>query len=63
MTAEEAKKRYTRVSKIYDKWCVNLEINHQGFRIDSGDTKKEAMWMQKMLSIALARMVSDAGAV
>ena len=59
MTQNEALKKYTRVTKIFDKWGLYLEIGHQGFRIDSGETKKEAQWMQEMLSIALARMINS----
>jgi hypothetical protein len=59
MTADEAKKKYTRVTRMGDTWCLYLEIDHQGFRIDSGETKREAQWMQKMLAIALARMIDN----
>jgi len=59
MTADEAKKKYTRITKIFDKWELYFEIDHQGFCIHSGKTKKELKWTQDMLAIALARMINS----
>lgn len=59
LTARELdmRKRYTRIVKFTDGYSVLLQIDHQGFIINSiRDHKKEAEWTRDMLAIALARI-------
>ena len=60
MDASAIEKRYTRVVKIAGKWNCYLQIDHQGFCVLEGRTKKEANWYAKMLAIALERLVETA---
>jgi hypothetical protein len=47
--------RYTRLTNIADVNVLFLSIDHQEFKIEI--TPRKAKWFQKMLAIALARMI------
>lgn len=49
--------RYTRVTKIGDRWNAYLQIDHQGFCVVEQTTKKRAEWFACMLAVALAGMM------
>ena len=52
----EIKKKYTRLTNIADVNVLFLSIDHQEFKIEI--TPRKAKWFQKMLAIALARMIA-----
>jgi len=51
----EIKKKYTRVAKFGDTPILFLSIDQQEFKIEI--TPRKVMWFQKMLAIALTRMI------
>lgn len=51
--------KYVRIVKMCGKWNVYLQIDHQGFSIESQTTKKRAEWIGAMLAIALERLVRN----
>jgi hypothetical protein len=59
MNLNQIRRRYTRVTKINDKWNCYLYIDHQGFRVVEQTTLRRAQWFSKQLSIALERMLKD----
>ena len=50
------KDKYTRIANIADENVLFLSIDHQEFGIEI--TPHKAKWFQKMLAIALARMIA-----
>lgn len=55
----ELKRKYTRVTKIGDKWNTYLQIDHQVFCVLPEGTKREAQWWADMLAIALERLLEN----
>ena len=51
--------KYVRIVKMCGKWNVYLQIDHQGFSIESQTTKRRAEWYGAMLGIALERLVRN----
>lgn len=52
---------YTMIEKQAGTYALWLKVGVQSFKIwDGFDTRKEALWMQDMLCIALARVVAEA---
>ena len=51
----EIKKKYTRVTKFGDMPILFLSIDQQEFKVEI--TPSKVKWFQKMLAIALARMI------
>lgn len=51
--------KYVRIVKMCGKWNVYLQIDHQGFSIETQTTKKRAEWIGAMLGIALERLVRN----
>ncbi len=51
----EIKKKYTRVANIADENVLFLSIDQQEFKVEI--TPSKVKWFQKMLAIALARMI------
>ena len=52
----EIRNRYTRITNIADVNALFLSIDHQEFKIEI--TPRKVKWFQKMLVIALARMIA-----
>ena len=40
----------------WGKWRVKLQIDCQGFYLMESETKKDAVWMAKMLRIAIKKI-------
>jgi len=61
MTSRERniRKKYTRIAKIGEDNVLFLSIDHQEFKIEI--TPAKVKWFQKMIAIALARMVEKEG--
>ena len=59
MTLEAVRTKYTRVSKVFGKWSAYIQIDHQGFCIIEGTTKKRANWIADMAAIAIKRLLDD----
>ena len=57
MTISEVKRKYTKLEKMTDGWCLYLQIDHQGFLIIEATSKKQANWWAEMLAIALKRLI------
>jgi len=51
----EIKKKYTRVTNIADENVLFLSIDQQAFKVEI--TPSKVKWFQKMLAIALTRMI------
>jgi hypothetical protein len=51
----EIKKKYTRVANIADENVLFLSIDQQEFKVEI--TPSKVKWFQKMLAIALTRMI------
>ena len=51
--------KYVRIVKMCGKWNVYLQIDHQGFSIETQTTKRRAEWIGAMLGIALERLVRN----
>lgn len=51
--------KYVRIIKMCGKWNVYLQIDHQGFSIETQTTKERAEWFGAMLAIALERLVEN----
>lgn len=51
----EIKKKYTRVANIADENVLFLSIYGQEFKVEI--TPSKVKWFQKMLAIALTRMI------
>lgn len=52
---------YIEIKEHNDGYSVNLIVDHQGFKIDTGGLRpqEEAEWYKKMLVKALTRLVEQ----
>lgn len=53
------RKRYVLITEIFGGWNTYLQIDHQGFCIFQGTSKRRAAWFARQLTVALDRMLEN----
>ena len=58
---DRLRRRYTRIVKQPDGFAAFVQIEHQGFCVVEGTSRRRANWFRSQVSIALARLVQLEG--